>query len=173
MLDRLSGELCDAVTGRADGQTMLEAIDRANLFVVPLDDVREWWRYHQLFADLLRARLQHEWPDRVQELHRNAASWYERNGLAEDAIGHALAAGDAGWAAHLIERADRCHAFLLRVPPEQRGGHAWNGGSPHCPAELVAARPRLLLAKAELAMSRGNLEAVERALDGAERAFVE
>ena len=62
VLDRLSGELCDAVTGRADGQQMLEAIERANLFLVPLDEVRGWWRYHHLFADLLRARLQQEHP---------------------------------------------------------------------------------------------------------------
>ena len=66
VLDRLSGPLCDAVTGRTDGQAMLEAIERANLFLVPLDEVRGWWRYHQLFADLLRARLQQEQPERVR-----------------------------------------------------------------------------------------------------------
>ena len=64
VLDRLSGPLCDAVTGRADGQQMLEAIERANLFLVPLDEVRGWWRYHHLFADLLRTRLQQQQPER-------------------------------------------------------------------------------------------------------------
>ena len=75
VLERLSGELCDAVTGRTDGQAMLEQVERANLFLVPLDEVRGWWRYHHLFADLLRARLQQQHPDRVAALHRNAAAW--------------------------------------------------------------------------------------------------
>jgi LuxR family maltose regulon positive regulatory protein len=163
ILERLSGELCDAVTDRTDGRAMLDAIDRANLFVVPLDDVREWWRYHQLFADLLRARLAHESPDRVPELHRNAAGWYERHGLADDAIGHALAAGDAPWAARLIER--QVDMFLLRN--EEATLERWIAA---LPADLVATRPRLLLAQADLALSRGNIEAVERALDDAERA---
>ena len=95
VLERLVGELCDAVTGRSDGQAMLEAIEAAGLFLVPLDEVRGWWRYHQLFADLLRARLQQEQPDRVPALHRNAATWSEEHGLADDAVRHALAAGDA------------------------------------------------------------------------------
>jgi LuxR family maltose regulon positive regulatory protein len=73
VLERLSGPLCDAVTGRTDGQVMLEAVERANLFLLPLDEVRGWWRYHHLFADLLRARLQQHQPDRVPALHRNAA----------------------------------------------------------------------------------------------------
>jgi LuxR family maltose regulon positive regulatory protein len=73
VLDRLSAELCDTVTGRTDGQEMLEAIDAANLFLVPLDDVRGWWRYHHLFADLLRARLQYERPERWAEVQRIAA----------------------------------------------------------------------------------------------------
>src|SRR5262249_19494124 len=104
VLDRLSGVLCDAVTGRAGSQTMLEEIERAGLFLVPLDEVRGWWRYHHLFADLLRARLQRERPGQVAALHRNAAAWCEGHGLADEAVGHALAAGDAIWAAELIER---------------------------------------------------------------------
>jgi LuxR family maltose regulon positive regulatory protein len=93
VLERLSGELCDAVTGRSGGQAMLEAIERANLFLVPLDEVRGWWRYHQLFADLLRARLLQEQPGRVPALHRAAAGWHEAHGLADDAVRHAVAAG--------------------------------------------------------------------------------
>ena len=72
VLERLSGALCDAVTGRQDGQPMLEQVERANLFLVPLDEVRGWWRYHQLFADLLRARLLEEQPGQAAQLHRNA-----------------------------------------------------------------------------------------------------
>jgi len=104
VLERLSGPLCDAVTGRTDSQVMLEAIERANLFLLPLDEVRRWWRYHHLFADLLRARLQQAHPDRVPALHRNAAAWLERRGLVDDAIRHALAAGEVEWAARLVEQ---------------------------------------------------------------------
>ena len=82
VLERLSGEMCDAVTGRTGGQVMLEQVERAGLFLVPLDEVRGWWRYHHLFADLLRARLQQQHPDRAAELHRNAAAWSEERGLA-------------------------------------------------------------------------------------------
>jgi LuxR family maltose regulon positive regulatory protein len=90
VLERLSGPLCDAVTGRTGGQKMLERVERANLFLLPLDEARGWWRYHQLFADLLRARLQQEQPGRVPALHRAAAGWCERQGLADDAVRHAL-----------------------------------------------------------------------------------
>ena len=75
ILDRLSGPLCDAVTGRGDGKGVLEALERGNLFVVPLDDKRHWYRYHHLFADVLRAHSMEEQPDRVPALHRRAASW--------------------------------------------------------------------------------------------------
>ena len=94
VLERLSGPLCDAVTGRTDGRVMLEAIERAGLFLVPLDEVRGWWRYHHLFADLLRARLQQQQQQRVTELHRAAATWSQEHGLADDAVRHALGAGD-------------------------------------------------------------------------------
>ena len=104
VLERLSGPLCDAVTGRAGSQAMLEHVEQAGLFLAPLDEVRGWWRYHHLFADLLRARLQDEQPGRVSQLHRTAAAWYEEHGLADDAIGHAVAASDMTWAARLIEQ---------------------------------------------------------------------
>src|SRR5215472_13522809 len=104
VLERLSGELCDAVTGGAGGQAMLEQVERAGLFLVPLDEVRGWWRYHHLFADLLRARLQGEQPSRVPELHRAAAAWHEAHGLADGAVRHAVAAADLAWAARLMEQ---------------------------------------------------------------------
>ena len=104
VLERLSGGLCDAVTGRAGGQAMLERVERAGLFLVPLDEVRGWWRYHQLFADLLRARLQEQQPGRAAQLHRNAAAWCEEHGLADDAVRHAVAAGEMTWAARLVEQ---------------------------------------------------------------------
>src|SRR5262249_40718946 len=104
VLERLSGELCDAVTGRAGGQAMLERVERAGLFLVRRDGVGGWWRYHHLFADLLRARLQAEQPGRVPALHRAAAAWCGEHDLADDAVRHALAAGDTAWAAQLVER---------------------------------------------------------------------
>src|SRR4028119_1828333 len=92
ILDRLSGPLCDAVTDQEEGNGLLETLERGNFFVVPLDDKRQWYRYHHLFADVLRARLMEEQPARAPTLHRRATEWYERNGLVADALRHALAA---------------------------------------------------------------------------------
>ena len=104
ILDRLTGPLCDAVTGRTDGQDTLEQLTEANLFLVPLDDERCWYRYHRLFADLLRKRLQQTQPDCLPDLHHRASVWHERNGFAAEAIEHALAAGGFDRAADLAER---------------------------------------------------------------------
>ena len=89
VLDQLTGGLCDALTGRSDGQPMLETLERENLFVVPLDDERRWYRYHHLFADALRARLAARHADRVGELHAAASRWLAENGLLADAVRHA------------------------------------------------------------------------------------
>ncbi|WP_353950456.1 LuxR C-terminal-related transcriptional regulator [Knoellia sp. S7-12] len=105
VLSQLTGPLCDALTGRDDGASMIESLDRANLFIIPLDDQRHWYRYHHLFADALRARLTAQAPDRVPALHRAASDWYAVHGLPEDAVRHALAGDDPEQAAHLVERA--------------------------------------------------------------------
>ena len=164
VLERLSGGLCDAVTGQDGSQAMLEQVERANLFLVPLDEVRGWWRYHHLFADLLRARLQAEQPGRVPALHRAAAAWSEEHGLADDAVRHALAAGDAAWSMRLVER--HADAFLLRS--EGATLQRWLAA---LPAGLAGSRPRLLLAQARLALLSHRVEAAEVALDAAERAL--
>ncbi|MFF5287907.1 LuxR C-terminal-related transcriptional regulator [Paractinoplanes globisporus] len=164
VLERLSGPLCDAVTGRVDGQAMLEAIERANLFLSPLDDVRGWWRYHQLFADLLRARLQQQRPERQRELHRSAAAWHEAHGSVDEAVRHALAAGDATWAARLLER----HFDELQMRSEVATVRRWFAA---LPAELIAARPRLLLMQAHYAFLAGRLDEGEGLLEAAERAW--
>jgi LuxR family maltose regulon positive regulatory protein len=163
VLERLSGRLCDAVTGRTGSQAMLERVERANLFLVPLDEVRGWWRYHQLFADLLRARLQQQQPGRVAALHRNAAAWCEEHGLADAAVHHALGAGDSTWAARLIER----HFDEVFLSGERATIQRWLSA---LPAELARSRPRLLLAQARIALVGGDLEVVEGLLDAAERA---
>jgi LuxR family transcriptional regulator, maltose regulon positive regulatory protein len=164
VLNRLSGELCDAVTGRTDGQAMLEALERANLFLVPLDEVRGWWRYHQLFADLLRARLQRQDPERAVQLHRNAAAWHDKHGLADEAVRHALDAGDPAWAARLMER----HIDALHMRSEGETLQRWRSA---LPTDLVASRPRLLLADGRMALLTGRVDAVEASVDAAERAW--
>jgi LuxR family transcriptional regulator, maltose regulon positive regulatory protein len=164
ILDRLSGGLCDAVTGRPGSQAMLEEIEKANLFLLPLDEVRGWWRYHHLFADLLRARLHREQPARVVTLHRAAATWHDEHGLADDAVRHALSAGEAVWAARLIER----HADELHLRSERATLQRWHAA---LPAELAGSRPRLLLAEGRMALLSGRVEEVEAALKAAERAW--
>src|SRR5215470_1399978 len=164
VLERLSGALCDAVTGRAGSLAMLQDIERAGLFLVPLDEVRGWWRYHHLFADLLRARLQAEQPERVPALHRAAAAWCDEHHLADDAVRHALAAGDAAWAARLVER----NVEDLLGRSEGATLRRWLSA---LPAESVRDRPRLCLAQAYGAAQAFRLEALEALLDDAERAL--
>ena len=164
VLERLSGSLCDQVTGRAGSQALLEQVEQAGLFLVPLDDVRGWWRYHHLFADLLRVRLLAEQPARASQLHRNAAAWCDEHGLADDAISHAVAAGEMLWAARLIERHfDTLYSLRGEGATIQR----WLSA---LPADLVRSRTRLLLAQALMAAASGRVEALEPLLDGAENA---
>ncbi|MDQ3317343.1 MAG: AAA family ATPase, partial [Actinomycetota bacterium] len=133
ILERLSGPLCDAVTGQEGSNALLEALERGNLFVVPLDDRRHWFRYHHLFADVLRARLMEEQPDRLTTLHRRASEWYERNGSPTDAIRHALAAEDFERAAGLVEL-----AALEMLGSSQETLYRWLMALPD---EVVRARP--------------------------------
>lgn len=104
VLERLTGTLCDALTGRADGQATLEMLAQANLFLIPLDDERCWFRYHHLFADLLRNRLRLNLPEQVVELHRRAAAWYHQKDLTGEAIPYALAAGDFQFVVDVISK---------------------------------------------------------------------
>ena len=166
VLDRLSGPLCDAVTGQdsgaGPGKAMLENLERANLFLVPLDDRRGWYRYHHLFADVLRARLMDEQPAAIADLHRRASAWYERNGERSEAVQHALAAEDFARAADLVElavpalRRDRQEATLL----------AWLRALPD---ELLRCRPVLSNVYAGELLARGELAGVDPRLRDAER----
>jgi LuxR family transcriptional regulator, maltose regulon positive regulatory protein len=164
VLERLSGELCDAVTGRAGSQALLADIERAGLFLVPLDEVRGWWRYHHLFADLLRARLQAEQPGRVQALHQAAAAWSDQHDLADDAVRHALASGDTDWAARLAER----HIETLLRRSEGATLHRWLSA---LPVQAVRDRPRLRLAQAYAAAMGFQVEALLALLDDAQQAY--
>ena len=162
ILGRLSGPLCDAVTGQDGGKAMLAALDRANLFLVPLDDRRRWYRYHQLFADVLQARLLDEQPGQVPGLHRRASGWYQRNGEPSEAISHALAAGDFDRAADLVE---------LAIPAMRRTRQeaTVRGWLELLPDEVVRVRPVLSVHFAGELLSRRELEGVEGRLRDAER----
>jgi len=102
ILDSFTAELCDAVTGTTDAAETIDLLERENLFLVPLDESRRWFRYHRLFAQALRARLSAREPELVPRLHRRASQWFRAHGLPEEAIGHALAAGDTGAAIEVM-----------------------------------------------------------------------
>jgi LuxR family maltose regulon positive regulatory protein len=162
ILDRLSGPLCDAVTGQEEGDALLSALERGNLFVIPLDDNRHWYRYHHLFADVLFARLTQEQPDQVSTLHRRASEWYEQNGLRADAIRHALAAQDFEYAANLVELAWPAMDGLFQSA-------VWLGWAKALPDDLVRARPVLSVGYAWALLNDGELEAGVARLRDAER----
>lgn len=163
ILDRMCAPLCQAVTGDHDSQPMLEALDRANLFVVPLDDERRWYRFHHLFADVLRARLQQVDGTRVPELHRRAADWLAEHDRIDDAIPHALAAGDPGSAADLVEGA-------LNDTLARGEGATVARWLSQLPDDVVRGRPRLGITRAMLAWRWYRLEEMERALAPIEQA---
>jgi LuxR family maltose regulon positive regulatory protein len=104
ILKRMTGSLCNRVTGREDGQTILENLDQGNLFIIPLDNERQWYRYHHLFADVLYSRLKSLSPDLLPKLHMLASEWYEENGFIPEAISHAFDAANTEKAAELIEQ---------------------------------------------------------------------
>jgi LuxR family maltose regulon positive regulatory protein len=167
ILDLLSGPLCDAVTGEDGGKAMLEALDRGNLFLVPLDDRRRWYRYHHLFADVLRARLLEEQPASVPELHRRASEWFEQNGERSEAIRYAFAGEDFERAADLIELAIPALAQARQDATLRRLLEA-------LPDELFRRRPVLSVGYVGALMVSGDLDAaererVERRLQAAER----
>jgi LuxR family maltose regulon positive regulatory protein len=162
ILDRLSGPLCDAITGQAGGKAMLEALDRGNLFLVPLDDRRQWYRYHHLFADVLRARLLDEQPDAAPDLHRRASEWYEQNGERLEAIRHALTAEDFERAADLVELAGPA----MRQARQEATLRRW---FEDLPAELFQVRPVLTVGYVGALMATGELSGVEALLQSAER----
>ncbi len=163
ILHRLSGPLCDTVTGRDDSRKLLEALERGNLFVIPLDDKRQWYRYHRLFAEVLGAYLLDEHPDEVPLLHRRASEWFQQREMPTEAIYHAFAADDFALAADLVERSlpamgrSRQEATLL----------VWMRA---LPAEVIRVRPVLSVHYAGILMqASGQLEGVEDLLRDAER----
>jgi len=163
ILDRLCGPLCDAVTDGIGSARMLERIERANLFLVPLDSRREWYRYHHLFGDLLRHELLRSEPDLVPELHRRASRWCRDAGLTDEAIRHAAAAGDVAEAGELVAR----HWLLATDQGHQGTVFQWLDA---LPASAVAGDARLCLAQAMTLLSVGRAEEAPVWIEMAERA---
>ncbi len=164
VLQHVSGPLCDAVTGASDRQTRLESLEHENIFLIALDDSRRWWRYHQLFADVLRARLQQVDPERVSVLHHNAATWFEEHGMIDPAIQHAILAHDVEAAARLVEQ--HAQAYLIRN--ETATVQRWVCALPQ---DVVHAQARLGLIAAALARISGRIEDVEPLLAHVEESY--
>jgi len=163
ILPYLTASLCDAVTGQPGSQPMLEQLANDNLFTTPLDASGQWYRYHPLFADTLRTRLQQSSPDLLPTLHRRASAWHQEQGALVDAVGHAMAAGDPELAAQLVEAGYK----RLAMRGELVTLHRWLDG---LPTDLVQARPRLGLAYALALAYSGRRELVEGYLQQAEAA---
>jgi LuxR family maltose regulon positive regulatory protein len=161
ILGRLSGPLCDMVTGQEENSQLLEALERSNLFVVPLDNKRYWYRYHHLFGDVLRAHLMEEQPDLVPALHKRASEWYEHHETPTDAICHALASGDFGRTADLAELA-------WSEMDRNRQSAQWLGWVKALPEELIRTRPVLSAGYAWALLDSGELEGAETRLRDAE-----
>jgi LuxR family maltose regulon positive regulatory protein len=166
ILERMNGTLCDAVVdGDKQGgnsQEILERLEQANLFIVPLDNRRQWYRYHHLFADLLRTRLRREQPERVPDLHLRASMWHERNGLITEALGHSLAAADFERAARLVA----VYALPVLMRGEVATVETWLDALPE---EIVRNHPRLCIDKAWTMHLSQRPDAIEPLLRDAER----
>lgn len=162
ILPKLTGPLCEALTGKFNGYQMLDHVERSNLFLTALDEGRQWFRYHPLFADFLRTQLERQDPGRVVELHRAAARWFHDHGLPLEAVDHALSTGDQEFAASLLDgcamesvKRGRISALIRWVKP--------------IPFEILDAHPRIRMAAAwaclfqrDLANARALVAAVEQ-----------
>jgi LuxR family maltose regulon positive regulatory protein len=196
VLNRLTGSLCDAVrfgytetpnrsvgaatskgtavrfgfskspTGQDNGQATLEMLEHANLFIAPLDEERHWYRYHHLFADLLRQRLHQTQPEQLPILHRRASEWYEQNGFADEAIEHALRAEDFERAAYLIENQFGADLIDKYERGDQTILRRWLA---ELPEEFVFSKPHLCMLRAWNLFASGKLDAAERSLQAAEK----
>jgi LuxR family maltose regulon positive regulatory protein len=161
ILQRLTGPLCDAMLECTDGQAILERLEQTNLFIVPLDSQRRWYRYHHLFADLLNHRFRQTMGHRAASLHRRAAEWHAAEGLFTDAIRHALRAGQPERAADWVEQ----NTLALLARGELLTLRSWLEA---LPASVLQSHPRLLVAQAWLQILTGQVHAAEANLRAAE-----
>jgi LuxR family maltose regulon positive regulatory protein len=172
ILERLSGSLCDAVTGQKDGRGILETLERGNLFIVPLDDEHQWYRYHHLFNEVLLSHVQEEQPGQIPLLHKRASAWYEQNNLPAEAIRHALAARNFERAAGLIEKTYPAMDASFQSA-------VWLGWVRKLPDEVVRARPvlsfdyaRALMDSGEFEVGKSWLQEAEQRLEGSAEGMV-
>lgn len=166
ILDRLSPSLCNAVTNHSYSETTLEQLEQANLFLIPLNEQRRWYRYHHLFAEFLRAHLARVHPEMVSELHSRAAKWYEQNGFAAEAMQHMLSAGDLAEAARLVEQ----NGEAMVKSGEMMTLLNWFGALPE---DEIRRRPRLSLYYAGALGSLGQLDAAEARVQHAEETLAQ
>ena len=185
ILNRLNGDLCNAVTGRTDGHALLEQLFNANLFLIPLDDEQRWYRYHHLFADLLRDLQNTRQKDETAELHRRASHWYAQAGIDErgtfvsEAIEHALAAEDYAMAVHMLEshamdmimqwRVKTVNGWMQALPPEWAAqspktnlAFAWMhvlGGTTYTQASPYLERLQAMFSDSEMGQEDASLQA--------------
>lgn len=161
VLERLHGALCDAVTGEDGSAALLDELERSNLFLVPLDDRRSWYRFHPLFADMLRSHLQHERASDVPVLHARASAWFEAAGLLPDAVRHALASQDHARSGRLVEAAWRDMNTAFRSA-------AWLAWADALPDAVVRSRPVLCAGYAWAQLNAGQMEGAETHLQAVE-----
>ena len=164
VLSRLSASICDAVLAQSGSQRMLEILELSHLFLFPLDDERHWYRYHQLFAEVLLQRLSQREPDLIPLLQRRAAAWYADHDLPGEAVVYALAARDFDYALHLLE----CVAEATLLSGESGTVQGWLGALPD---QLVRTHPYLSCLYAFLLLIRSQFTVVEERLQDAERAI--
>ena len=164
ILGRLCGSLCDAVMDDSGGQAILEELEHANLFVIPLDNEGRWYRYHHLFAEVLRTRLQRTQPDILQNLHFRASIWYEEKGLWGETVAHALSASDFERVARLVEQTGMEAALQGQAPAVFNWLTA-------LPETAVHANPKLCVIYAWLLLSFSDFENAEKQLEIAEKAL--
>jgi LuxR family maltose regulon positive regulatory protein len=164
VLDRLNGDLCNAVTGRSDGHALLEQLFNANLFLIPLDDEGQWYRYHHLFADLLRSLQDALQNDKTAGLHRRAGHWYAQAGMPGEAIQHALAAADYAMAVDLLES----HATGMIMQGYVKTVNGWVEA---IPPQWRSSSPRTDLAFAWMHLLRGAYARASPYLERMQAAF--
>jgi LuxR family maltose regulon positive regulatory protein len=158
LLEKLTAPLCQAVTGLDGAQGMLERLERANLFLVPLDSERRWYRYHALWAEMLRARLEIQQPAAIPVIHRAASAWFAKNGLLDEAVGHALATGEPEIAANLLGPAAK--SIVLR------GGSATlQTNLQQIPGEVITPPPALAIAQVWALVTDGIFDKAERLIN--------
>ena len=162
VLRRLCGDLCDAVTGGSGSDAMLDQLAEDNLFLQRLDEQRRWYRYHALFAELLRHRLAARDPAAAAALNRRAAAWFDERGLVSEAIHHALAGGDTELVSLLVER----HGHVLLARGEHRAVFGWLAAMPE---EVFERRPELGVFQALALVSVRDLDGAARRLEWVER----